>query len=171
MKQIFVVNGQQYETIKLLGHGKGGYSFLAKGPKGLVVVKKIHHEKCDYYQFGNKIEAESFDYQRLADLGIRMPKMIDIDYKQELIVKEYIDGSVVADLIKKQQDVSKYIPQVVFMAELAKAKNLNIDYYPTNFVIQNEILYYIDYECNNYSDEWNFENWGIKYWTGEKPLN
>ena len=26
-------------------------------------------------------------------------------------------------------------------------------------------LYYIDYECNQYSDEWNFENWGIKYWS------
>ena len=24
---------------------------------------------------------------------------------------------------------------------------------------------YIDYECNNYMDEWNFENWGIKYWS------
>ena len=23
----------------------------------------------------------------------------------------------------------------------------------------------IDYECNNYMDEWNFENWGIKYWS------
>ena len=24
---------------------------------------------------------------------------------------------------------------------------------------------YIDYECINYMDEWNFENWGIKYWS------
>jgi hypothetical protein len=22
----------------------------------------------------------------------------------------------------------------------------------------------VDYECNSYSDEWNFENWGVKYW-------
>lgn len=40
-----------------------------------------------------------------------------------------------------------------------------IDYFPTNFVLQNEVLYYIDYECNDYMDEWNFENWGIKYWS------
>ena len=25
-------------------------------------------------------------------------------------------------------------------------------------------LFYIDYECNDYMEEWNFENWGIKYW-------
>ena len=42
---------------------------------------------------------------------------------------------------------------------------LNIDYYPTNFVVQNDLLYYIDYECNNYMAQWNFENWGIKYWS------
>lgn len=43
--------------------------------------------------------------------------------------------------------------------------NLNIDYFPTNFVVQNGKIYYIDYECNNYMEEWNFENWGIKYWS------
>ena len=40
-----------------------------------------------------------------------------------------------------------------------------IDYFPTNFIVQNEQIFYIDYECNNYMDEWNFENWGIKYWS------
>ena len=45
-------------------------------------------------------------------------------------------------------------------------KNLNIDYYPTNFIVDsNGVLFYIDFECNNYMEEWNFENWGIKYWS------
>ena len=26
-------------------------------------------------------------------------------------------------------------------------------------------IFYIDYECNDYMEEWNFENWGIKYWS------
>lgn len=49
--------------------------------------------------------------------------------------------------------------------KLLYANNTNIDYFPTNFVVQNETLYYIDYECNDYMEEWNFENWGIKYWS------
>lgn len=48
------------------------------------------------------------------------------------------------------------------MCSLLYPAGLNIDYYPTNFIPQNEVLYYIDYECNQYSDEWNFENWGNK---------
>lgn len=30
---------------------------------------------------------------------------------------------------------------------------------------RNEEIYYIDFECNDYMEEWNFENWGIKYWS------
>lgn len=27
-------------------------------------------------------------------------------------------------------------------------------------------LYYIDYECNAYMEEWDFEHWGTQYWNG-----
>ncbi len=49
---------------------------------------------------------------------------------------------------------------------------LNVDYYPTNFVVncKDNLIYYIDYECNKYDSKWNFENWGKKYWTGEEPI-
>jgi hypothetical protein len=42
---------------------------------------------------------------------------------------------------------------------------LNIDYFPTNFVIQDGLLWYVDYECNDYMAEWNYDNWGIRYWS------
>lgn len=29
--------------------------------------------------------------------------------------------------------------------------------------IQNGVVYYIDFECNDYMEEWDFENWGILY--------
>ena len=29
----------------------------------------------------------------------------------------------------------------------------NIDYFPTNFVVQEDKLYYIDYECNDYMEK------------------
>ena len=158
------INNKEYKIIKLLGKGKGGYSYLATFNDEKVVVKQIHHEPCDYYQFGNKIEAELNDYKRLSSIGIRMPKMLDFDKDKEFIVKEYIDGPVITALIENGEDITEYIKQVREMAELAKAANLNIDYYPTNFVVSNGLLYYVDYECNEYSEEWNLDNWGIKYW-------
>lgn len=26
------------------------------------------------------------------------------------------------------------------------------------------LLYYVDYECNPYMEEWSFEHWGVRYW-------
>lgn len=46
---------------------------------------------------------------------------------------------------------------------------LNIDYYPTNFVPCGGTLYYIDYECNAYMQEWDFAHWGARYWTIQAP--
>lgn len=92
------VNHKLYKIIKLLGHGKGGYSYLAENEKSLVVLKQIHHEPAE--------------------------------------VKE------------------SHIIQARKMAELAYNAGLNIDYYPTNFIVQKnqnneDVLFYIDYECNN----------------------
>lgn len=165
MENTLFVNENNYRILKLLGHGKGGYSYLAERNNQKVVLKQIHHEPCDYYTFGNKIEAERHDYERLMNAGIRIPKMLAIDIDTERIVKEYIDGDTIFDLIKSNVSVILYMEQVREMAVQAKSSGLNIDYFPTNFVVQNELLYYIDYECNNYMDEWNFENWGIKYWS------
>lgn len=56
------------------------------------MVKQFHHEPCAYYTFGNKIEAELRDYQRLRAAGIRIPAMIACDKQTERIVKEYMDA-------------------------------------------------------------------------------
>ena len=162
------VNGAEYEIIRLLGHGKGGYSYLASSDGRKVVVKQIHHEPCDYYTFGNKIESEKNDYRRLLEAGIRIPRMIGIDETSERIVKEYIDGPVIFDLVRDGISAEPYLPQVREMAGMAKKAGLNIDYFPTNFVVSNHLIYYIDYECNRYMEEWNFENWGIKYWRNQE---
>ena len=164
MQQVFV-HGKIYNLIKLLGKGKGGYSYLAEVDGKFVVVKKIHHEPCSYYQFGDKMQAELNDYQKLCQIGIPMPKMLDFDIDQEIIAKQYIDGPTVYKMVLENTLPQTCVEQIVEMCKKLYANNTNIDYFPTNFVLQNDVLYYIDYECNTYMDEWNFENWGIKYWS------
>lgn len=159
------LNSKEYTIIKLLGKGKGGYSYLASDGAQQYVLKQIHHEPCDYYQFGNKIEAEMNDYKRLSSIGIRMPKMLEVDVENERILKEYIEGETIYDLVLQDKMKPTYIKQVQEMCKLLYPANTNIDYFPTNFIVQNEELFYIDFECNNYMEEWNFENWGIKYWS------
>lgn len=163
--EVMKVNGKEYEIRKLLGHGKGGYSYLAVRGEKEYVLKQIHHEPCDYYQFGNKMEAEKRDYERLKKTGILMPQMIDFDEDEERIVKEYIEGPTIYELIKKNLMEEKFFTQIKDMCDKVYRAGLNIDYFPTNFVVQDGEIYYVDYECNAYMEEWDFEHWGVKYWT------
>jgi len=165
--EVLEICGRCYRLIRLLGHGKGGYSWLADWNGSLVVVKQIHHEPCDVYSFGNKIEAERNDYARLKAADIRIPEMLAIDMAAERIVKEYIDGPTIFDLVRDGSSAEPWLPQVREMAEKAKAAGMNIDYFSQNFVVQTHtgLLYYIDYECNEYMEEWSFENWGVRYWS------
>ena len=55
MDRQVTAGGKTYQIIRLLGHGKGGYSWLAECEGQQAVVKQIHHEPCYDYSVGNKI--------------------------------------------------------------------------------------------------------------------
>lgn len=164
-------NGKVYRIVRLLGKGKGGYSYLVNDEGGnSYVLKKIHHEPCDYYTFGDKLGAELYDYKRLSEVGIKIPVLLNFDRENELLIKEYICGDTVFDMVVRGEVPQECFDQVRKMSELLIAAGLNIDYFPTNFILQNGELYYIDFECNEYMPQWNFENWGIKYWSRTDEL-
>ena len=159
------VNGKSYQIIRLLGKGKGGYSYLVTDETGKqYVLKQIHHEPCDYYQFGDKLQSELRDYQRLLKIGIPLPKLLEADVEAERILKEYIEGPTIAQLVAEDRMEQDYYCQIQAMCSLLYPANTNIDYYPTNFVVRDGRLYYIDYECNDYMQQWDYEHWGSQYW-------
>lgn len=164
MENELTVNGISYRVIRLLGKGKGGYSYLVERDGRKAVIKQIHHEPCDYYSFGNKLEAELNDYEKLQKIGIRIPLMRAVDTDKERIIKDYIEGPTVMELVEAGVSVDRYLPQVKDMETKAKAAGLNIDYYPSNFVVKDGLLYYIDFECNDYDEQWDLEHWGLQYW-------
>ena len=164
LRETISVNNNDYHIIRLLGKGKGGYSYLVQKNSQFYVLKQIHHEPCDYYSFGNKIEAEYNDYNRLINTNLSVPRMIDIDFGNERILKEYIEGPDIATLVKKKLMKENYYSQIEEMAQMLKEQNLNIDYYPANFIVQNDKLYYIDYECNSFMEQYSYHTWGRQYW-------
>ncbi len=168
--QVLTVNAVEYRILRLLGKGKGGYSYLAEGPEGRVVVKQIHHEPCAYYQFGDKLAAELGDYERLLALEVPMPRLLAVDRRQERLVKVYLPGPTVYDLVLEDRLPPDCLRQMEALCRRLYAAGLNIDYFPTNFIPFQGILYYVDYECNAYQQQWDFDHWGRAYWSRTPQL-
>ena len=169
--ETITVNEKIYRVLRLLGEGKGGYSYLVTDGAGEYVVKQIHHEPCDYYQFGDKLASELRDYERLRNIGIPIPKLLDVDEKQERILKVYIPGDTVDVLVKEDRMEADYFRQMEEMCRLLYPANTNIDYFPTNFVVCSGRLWYIDFECNDYMEQWDFAHWGSQYWWRSEAFN
>ena len=161
----FWIDGKPYTCLGLLGKGKGGYSYLVTDGAEQYVLKQIHHEPCDYYTFGDKLASELRDYQRLSALDIPIPKLLAVDHDRERLLKEYIEGPTAYDLVRDDKMDPTLVQQVKQMCEVLYKNGLNIDYFPTNFVLQDGKLYYIDYECNDYMQQWDFDHWGFQYWS------
>ena len=87
-----------------------------------------------------------------------------MDREQEIILKEYIDGPSIYEQVKEDRMVEDYYHQVRAMCARLYPVGLNIDYFPTNFIVQEGNLFYIDYECNEYMERWDFDHWGNDYW-------
>lgn len=160
----YTINGRTYAVLRLLGKGKGGYSYLVTDGAGEYTLKKIHHEPCDYYTFGDKLGSELRDYGLLKAVGIPMPELLAVDRERELILKEYIEGPSIFELVNREEMIPDYFHQVRAMCARLYPAGLNIDYFPTNFIVREGKLYYIDYECNAYMERWDFDHWGNDYW-------
>ena len=97
-------------------------------------------------------------------MGIPIPRLLEVDQEQERILKEYICGDTIDKLVKEDRMEERYFRQMEDMCRLLYSAGLNIDYFPTNFVVREGQIYYIDFECNEYQEQWDFEHWGSKYW-------
>lgn len=98
MPDTMTVNDTEYTVLRLLGKGKGGYSYLVTDGEREYVLKQIHHEPCEYYTFGDKLQSELRDYETLRALGIPLPRLLAVDKAQAHLLKEYIAGPTVAEL-------------------------------------------------------------------------
>lgn len=162
---------KEIKIIKELGKGKSGTSYLAILNNRQIVYKEMHDEQISYYKFTrNKVETELESYKLLNGTGINIPAMIHYNIDKGYIIKEYIEGATATEKIIKNELDMDILLQLINYSRIARKNGINIDYFPNNFVISENTLYYIDYEHNIFDEAWSFENWGIYYWINPKGM-
>lgn len=155
-----------------LGRGKTGYFHLLEHQHKKYVLKLFQHEPSPFYQSGdqNKVDIEMDALTRLKNTNIPIPELIIANQRENYLIKELIDGPTATELIIKNQFTDHHIKQLFEIFYRAKSHGINLDYFPDNFVVQEDQLYYIDYEFNPYDPQWDLINWGLFYYANHKGL-
>jgi len=167
---LFEHQGVQYRIKRLLGKGKSAYSYLIEHETNEFVLKQIHDEPCPYYNFDDKFEHELSSYEKLLDLDIRMPELRGQSKERDYLIKEFVDGTLASWNIAMNKLDDNIVEQLFEMSASARRHGYNLDYFPGNFIIKKNYLYYIDYEINSYSYEWSLEKWGLYYWANSDGM-
>ena len=136
------------------------------------MVKQIHHEPCSYYQFGDKLQSELRDYTlTLSALGIPMLRLLAVDEAQERLVKQYIPGPTVLEQLQTGTLPPQAEEQMRALCRLLYPAVLNIDYFPTNFILGGwRALRMCITSAIRYDAQWDFSHWGSRYWADTPEL-
>lgn len=169
INSIISTNIGELKIVEFLGRGKSGYSYLAEFGNQKLVFKLMHNEENPYYKFDkNKVELELKSYEILESITSNIPKLIDYSIDKNYLVKEFIYGKLASNAIAENILQKVHLEKLIKLAKECEGLNINIDYFPSNFVITEDEIFYIDYEVNEFMKEWSLENWGIYYWLNSK---
>jgi predicted Ser/Thr protein kinase len=169
INSIISTNIGELNIVEFLGKGKSGYSYLAEFGNQKMVFKLMHNEENPYYKFDkNKVELELKSYKILESITSNIPKLIDYSIDKNYLVKEFINGKLASNAIAENILQEVHLEKLIKLAKECEDLNINIDYFPSNFVIAEDEIFYIDYEVNEFMKEWSLKNWGIYYWLNSK---
>lgn len=167
MKTI-TVNGRAYDVHRLVGQGEHSYTFQVSDhdiPTRRYSLKQMVYTPGKLHRVGQHVREDIEDYRRLCELGIRVPGMMDVDIERERILKEYIQGPSVYELVMADQMQPEYVEQARTMAGQLRRHHIDIDWFPSNFVVNDGKLFYVDYHCHDYDETRDFERVGLPYWS------
>lgn len=137
-----------------------------------LVVPKGNQDEVGSYYAGprRRIEQELAAYKRLSRIGVRVPKVLFLSTDSSYLIKEPVAGPTATELLVEGKLTSEHLFAMLELEQTCRTYWINLDYFPSNFVISPTGVWYLDYELNDYSEEWNFRNWAIYYWLNSEGM-
>ncbi|WP_409421505.1 hypothetical protein ABHF91_00230 [Pseudaeromonas sp. ZJS20] len=170
------LEGVPYQAVRELGRGKSAISWLYQRqadhpslPRELV-LKRYCQTGYETVPFDQILDFELCSYLRLMESGIPHPHLLAYSQAHYALAKEYIAGELIVEIQQREGLDDRHFGAMLQMAGRLQAAGYHVDFFPTNFVLNERGLHYIDYEAHPYSEEWNFANWGIFYWLNREGM-
>lgn len=157
-----------FKLVKELNQVSNGKFFLYDRNNELVVIKELSQKIDSEGEY--EIDKELFSYERLKALDIYTPKLLGYNRENNIVIKEYLEGKDLLGIIRDESLTRDNYIELLRYSELLNSDNLNIDYFPANFILKEDKLYYVNYKVFPYSEELNLRNWGIYYWINNEGI-
>lgn len=113
-----------------------------------------------YHDFSTALD----ENKKIKKYGVNIPKVIEIDKKQNIIVEEVVKGENCFDILMEKDISDKCFEQLFVLYRFCRFSKINVDYNPKNFFFDGKKICYIGRHYWTYKKERNFENYGIRYW-------
>jgi hypothetical protein len=167
----YFLHGEPLEVIQKLERGVENCTYLVKKASNQFICKHLKDLPGETplskeHRFKTEIES----YERLRETKIKIPELLEANTEHHYLITEYIEGDLISDLVSCGAMTTEIFMKAFEFSEDLKAHDINLDYFPSNFVVRNGEIYYIDYEVNAYIDEWDFTHWGIYYWLNQEGM-
>lgn len=133
-------------------------TYKVQRKKKVGILKQFVKGSTEFYNF-NEL------YKRLKIANVRMPKVFVIDRKNESVVFEYLEGETVLDKLLKEDLEDTIFSEIFEQDWLARYEKITLNFYPENWLIINNKLYYTAFTFFDGVDDKNsFEKYYIRFW-------
>lgn len=111
-----------------------------------------------------------YSVSRIKTSGIKAPKLFLLDRKNGYVVREFIEGINVMNIIA-ESDLSEDIYRQLFLnAYMAKVNRMTLNYEIDKWILKNDELYYVYPHFINYDEEKDLAKRYLRLWFNTKEL-
>lgn len=167
----YFLHGKALEIVKKLERGEGSCCYLVTDHENQYVCKHLNDQPGESPSAKDaRFQQELDSYQKLRQTKVKVPELIEANSENHYLIKAHIEGELISDLVSCGAMTTDIFMKAFDFSEDLKKHDINLDYFPSNFVLHDGDIYYIDYETNAYMDEWDFTHWGIYYWLNQEGM-
>ena len=162
MEKMFKIGENEYSLKNKIGFDEDKASYL--------VTNEGEDYLLEEYLDSELLEMYVENTCDLVASQIPMLNLIELDAYQKMLVKEYKEGKSLYYMILDGEDISNYIEQIKVMAEEMKKEDLALDFFPTNFIVVDNKVYYTSFEIFELDENTSLEN-NMKFFSKTKEFD
>ena len=135
---------------------------------GVFKNKKYYINKFEpHTESGDEI---SYSVSRIKSAGIKSPKLFALDKKHGYIVREFIEGESVMEMIAKTDLPEDIYHKLFINAYMAKINRMTLNYEPDKWIVKDNELYYVYPHFIIYDEEKDLVKRYLRLWFNTKEL-